>query len=461
MARTEIRGEQIKDTSVSLTVDVTGTLPQANGGTGATALNQSIVPDVVTQTSSTSITLSTNTTMYEFTGSSAATWTLPAVSGNTGERFTLANRGTAVVTISRAGSDNIYGATSGAITSYSLVAGTAVDMLCDGTYWVVLVEVQPWVTKWAARNPGAHIVPSAFTSYYDKPDTAYASLSTVMDTGQPISYLTNRGTTSAQVTISSGLLVLPRGVDGHVDEATYINLDAGSGNTLTRIGTKFKYLSSGSTVGSSMNLAMMNASALLGGGTAFRMGIHLSVQYNQWVLDKASNATGTLVFTQLGTGVLENNLEWDGVTEYTCELWRNGNTAIAIMPDGQRVSVTDADIGAWSTQWGYFEPYMLFGDTDVQPGVTEVWYGINSQYPPGDTGLVRRNDIVNERSYATSLYSKTLDNTNVIKTWACAPNVLSTSQTITAGCSTYIPGPLEIGSGVTLEIGAGSVLEIG
>jgi hypothetical protein len=40
MARTEVRGEQIKDTSVSLTVDVSGVLPIANGGTNAnTAAN--------------------------------------------------------------------------------------------------------------------------------------------------------------------------------------------------------------------------------------------------------------------------------------------------------------------------------------------------------------------------------------------------------------------------------------
>lgn len=38
MAKTELRGEQIKDASVSLTADVTGTLPVANGGTGSATL---------------------------------------------------------------------------------------------------------------------------------------------------------------------------------------------------------------------------------------------------------------------------------------------------------------------------------------------------------------------------------------------------------------------------------------
>jgi hypothetical protein len=36
MARTEIRGEQVKDTTISLTVDVKDVLPLANGGTGGT-----------------------------------------------------------------------------------------------------------------------------------------------------------------------------------------------------------------------------------------------------------------------------------------------------------------------------------------------------------------------------------------------------------------------------------------
>lgn len=34
MAVTTVRGQQITDATVSLTVDVTGTLPAANGGTG-------------------------------------------------------------------------------------------------------------------------------------------------------------------------------------------------------------------------------------------------------------------------------------------------------------------------------------------------------------------------------------------------------------------------------------------
>jgi hypothetical protein len=38
MARTEVRGAQIRDASVSLTADVTETLPVGNGGTGSATL---------------------------------------------------------------------------------------------------------------------------------------------------------------------------------------------------------------------------------------------------------------------------------------------------------------------------------------------------------------------------------------------------------------------------------------
>ena len=38
MPKTEVTGTQIKDQSVSLTADVTGVLPVANGGSGASTI---------------------------------------------------------------------------------------------------------------------------------------------------------------------------------------------------------------------------------------------------------------------------------------------------------------------------------------------------------------------------------------------------------------------------------------
>jgi hypothetical protein len=99
-------------------------------------LNRAAVPEAGTVTSAASLTLTNAFSAYIFSGSSAATWTLPAVSGNTGFALILANRGSATVTVQRAGTDNIYGV-GGAITSFTLTAGSEIQMFNDSVYWVM------------------------------------------------------------------------------------------------------------------------------------------------------------------------------------------------------------------------------------------------------------------------------------------------------------------------------------
>lgn len=69
-----------------------------------------------------------------FSGSSAATWTLPSVSGDTGRIIRIKNRGSATLTVQRAGSDQLY--TTSAVTSTTVAAGASLTLICDGTYWV-------------------------------------------------------------------------------------------------------------------------------------------------------------------------------------------------------------------------------------------------------------------------------------------------------------------------------------
>lgn len=150
-------------TDINLAEQVKGTLPVANGGTGNTTLasagieqtankgaasgyaglNSSslIVPaqgaSTVSTSSASSLTLTNANQAYVYTGSSTSTWTLPAVSGNTGFLIDLYNRGSAAVIVQRAGSDNLYqqGATA---TSIPLVPGGTTRLLNDGTYWLVV-----------------------------------------------------------------------------------------------------------------------------------------------------------------------------------------------------------------------------------------------------------------------------------------------------------------------------------
>jgi hypothetical protein len=94
----------------------------------------------VTTSSASSLTLATSNDAYVFTGTAAATWTLPAVSGNTGVNFYLYNRGSARVTVHGAGSDDLYNRAT--VMSIYLEPGTAATLLNDGTYWLVRRNTQ-------------------------------------------------------------------------------------------------------------------------------------------------------------------------------------------------------------------------------------------------------------------------------------------------------------------------------
>lgn len=91
-------------------------------------------PEAVS-TSTTTLTLQPTVGVYTFTGSSPATWTLPAVSQNQDRQIIIKNRGSATITVQRAGSDNLYTTTTA--TSTTVTAGDWIKLINDGTYWVV------------------------------------------------------------------------------------------------------------------------------------------------------------------------------------------------------------------------------------------------------------------------------------------------------------------------------------
>ena len=97
------------------------------------------IQGAVNSSSAATLTLSSADSIYTYTGSGAATWTLPAVSGNSGEIFILYNRslGSGTVTVTAAGSDLLYlGGNTAA--SFPVAPGGAVQLVNDGTYWLVL-----------------------------------------------------------------------------------------------------------------------------------------------------------------------------------------------------------------------------------------------------------------------------------------------------------------------------------
>jgi hypothetical protein len=84
--------------------------------------------------SATTLTL-TRGGVYVFTGGVATTWTLPDADAEEGMFFYIKNRGSATITLQRAGTDELYTTTN--VTSISITAGQKALITSDGTYWLV------------------------------------------------------------------------------------------------------------------------------------------------------------------------------------------------------------------------------------------------------------------------------------------------------------------------------------
>lgn len=179
MARTEVTGSQIKDKSVSLTDDVTGVLPVANGGSGSNtlALNnvllgngsgalQGVAPgasgNVLTSNGTTWVsaaaasggiarsvqTVSGNATLaaaantdyiyYAVDYGNGTTLTMPAAANNSNIYYIFTRSSSNYsLTISRGGSDTIEGNTSITVNN-----NTVTKLMSDGS------------NKWKNLSPG-------------------------------------------------------------------------------------------------------------------------------------------------------------------------------------------------------------------------------------------------------------------------------------------------------------------
>lgn len=92
-------------------------------------------PETVTVSSASTLTLANTSSTYVFSGSTT-TWTLPALSGNTGVMFMLENRGSGNITLNPAGSDHIWFKAS--VSTMTIAAGGSLQLINDGTYWNAL-----------------------------------------------------------------------------------------------------------------------------------------------------------------------------------------------------------------------------------------------------------------------------------------------------------------------------------
>jgi hypothetical protein len=75
--------------------------------------------------------------VYIATITGIKTWTLPSISKSEHRFFFIKNRGSAELTVARAGADEIY--TTSAVTSVAVAAGVNILLINDKTYFVQIL----------------------------------------------------------------------------------------------------------------------------------------------------------------------------------------------------------------------------------------------------------------------------------------------------------------------------------
>lgn len=71
-----------------------------------------------------------------YTGAGSQSFTLPAASSNVDRLYLIKNRGTGTLTLACTGADEIFTTTN--VSTFSLRAGEAAIVVCDGTYWNIV-----------------------------------------------------------------------------------------------------------------------------------------------------------------------------------------------------------------------------------------------------------------------------------------------------------------------------------
>ncbi len=273
-----------------------------------TAVQETVLPS-----SATSLTLTVSNSCYVFTGSAAATWTMPPVSGDGGVYLTLMNRGTATLTVQRAGTDNLY-LVNATATSISLAPGSDVTLIDDGTYW--MVETTAISTLNASGTPSS--------STFLRGDGTWAAGAS----GQSSTYGAYASMPSAT---GSGNLYYCTDIDAVFQDtaaSTWTRIKFGAGGT-----NQAMPKSSGwSTVSGSGNTSSIAAS--LDGYLITAIGMNTSADnlfYHYRTLSPTSNYTATF-YIEWQFSVNNGPLGWIGLSDGTkyitfgCQT-QSGNTA--------------------------------------------------------------------------------------------------------------------------------------
>lgn len=220
--------------------------------------------------------------------------------------------------------------------------------------------------------------------YRNKADTA--SPAAFDDTGQAVVYSTG----SYPYQINTGLLT----ANPAIGSAYFNYRDFPASGPVTRAGGVCKFLNPafGRTTGNgAINCSILNDTHGNQSLTSFRIGVHVVVSPFGWTIAKATNASGTLTFSNIGAGggTFATPLI-DFTRLYRFDMIRDGATVQLNLPDGTIAYYTDTDIASWSGAYGFHELAVGNGLTDLLPGWSETWADVGPQYYSGEQLVSRQ-----------------------------------------------------------------------
>lgn len=400
MVTTKIGSRQIGDgaAGVDLAVDVTGTLPVANGGTGAASL---LVNGVLLGNGVGAVQTVAPGPPGSVLRSDGTIWgsaVLDTLQGNVFEiqrlqRDTTVLAGNDVVVLNSIevpanaslevpanSSLEILPATS------PIGAGGVLPAALGGTGTALGADAPAASSPssplaWATRNGGQYGIPGRRTFYMNDPDSGATTTSIYEDTGQPVIYSVN----NPQIVSRGGRMTFTP-ISGSPFDYRWWN----DPRTVTRVGGKFTFDPTGgrNTTNAAVTYSIQNDTVANSSLTSFRMALHFVCNPSYWQLDTGTSASGSLVFTNIATGNFATPLVQDGVTQYRMEAWLDiaTSTITILLPDGNVYKYTNAAFAANAGPWGFHEVSANNGATDTIPGYTETWSDDSPvQYPPAPT----------------------------------------------------------------------------
>lgn len=249
------------------------------------------------------------------------------------------------------------------------------------------VRIASLAGRLAGAIPAGRRLPAAYTSYRDKANGAQPSTWDVGGEGWTEVY-TPDGFVTAMNVQSGFLTTNPTGGTTHGKGFNTFN----AGAVINRIGCRFKIAPRTNPDGGLVIILANTAINPVSPDSALRFSCHLivGIRYAELALVNASSGE----WTTLGSWQYDTPILINDSTLYEVDVYRVGTTLTCVLPDGQVVSASHANVAAWAGNYGCVETIANNATTDGIVRIAEKWASTGDQTANLPTSVLARRDQV-------------------------------------------------------------------